>query len=112
VSDVLARAANGELVSCAEVKGMFRAAKAAKGLAGKETPNESRRAIAGRANAGAIIKHFGRDGAVMLLAMRENIRETLSFLEQEIDHSDGPDQSARQDENRDENPLGGKNGRR
>jgi hypothetical protein len=38
--------------------------------------------------------------------MRENIRETLSFLEREIEHSDGADQSdtARQDENRAGNP--------
>jgi hypothetical protein len=106
VSEVLARAANGKLVSCAEVTRMFRAAKAAKRVAGKKTRNESRRAVAGRANARAIIKQFGRDGAVMLLAMRENIHETLSFLEEEIDNSDGPDQAdtARQDPNRDGNP--------
>jgi hypothetical protein len=103
VSEVLARAAN---VSYAEVTRMFRAAKAAEQVAGKKTRNESRRAVAARANARAIIKQFGRDGAVMLLAMRENIHETLSFLEEEIDNSDGPDQAdtARQDPNRDGNP--------
>jgi Protein of unknown function (DUF3102) len=107
VSDVLARAANGELVSCAEVKGMFRAAKATKRPAGKQTQNESRRAgvrhegsspandETARANARALMKQFGRDGAVVLLGMRENILETLSFLEREIDNSDGPEKGTR-----------------
>jgi hypothetical protein len=38
------------------------------------------------------VKRFGRDDAVILLAMRESILETLSFLEREIDNSDGPDE--------------------
>jgi hypothetical protein len=104
VSEVLARAANGKLVSCAEVTRMFRAAKAAERLAGNETPNKSRRPRprhegssaanneSARVNARALVKQFGRDGAVLLLAMRENILETLSFLEREIDNSDGPDE--------------------
>jgi hypothetical protein len=62
---------------------LFRAAKAAKQLAGNQSPNKSRRAVTARANARVLLKQFGRDGVVILLAMRENIRETLTFLEQE-----------------------------
>jgi hypothetical protein len=104
VSDVLARAANGELLSCAEVKGMFRAAKAAERPTGKQTQNKLRRAglrhegssspandETARANARALMKQFGRDGAVVLLGMRENVLETLSFLEQEVNNSNGSD---------------------
>jgi hypothetical protein len=72
---------------------MFRAAREGKQrLASKE--NGSRRAgprhegsssaannVTSRANARALIKQFGRDGAVILPGMRESILETLSFLE-------------------------------
>jgi hypothetical protein len=40
------------------------------------------------------MKRFGRDGAVFLLGIRDDIRETLTFLEQELGGSDGPNQRA------------------
>jgi hypothetical protein len=106
VKDVLARAARGESISDAEVTRMFRAAKGAPGCNGTqdkgrrvgpqhEGPSparaEAKYEIA-KANARAIMKEFGRNGAILLLGIRDNIVETLTFLEQEINGSDGPHQ--------------------
>jgi hypothetical protein len=41
------------------------------------------------------MKEFGRNGAVLLLGMRENLLETLSFLEQEINSPNGPDEGGK-----------------
>jgi hypothetical protein len=109
VEEVLARTASGGRVSHAEVIRMLRAAKDRKRqVASKETAEKGRRAgpqhegpspareeakneIA-KANARAIMNEFGRNGAVLLLGMRENLLETLSFLEQEINSPNGPDE--------------------
>jgi hypothetical protein len=105
------RAARGERVSHAEVMRMFGAAKDRKHqVASKETGDKRRRLgpqhegpsareeakneIA-KANARAIMKEFGRNGAVLLLGMRENLLETLSFLEQEINSPNGPDEGGK-----------------
>jgi Protein of unknown function (DUF3102) len=105
VAEVLARAANGERVSDVEV---IRMLKERKRLASRETENKGRRAglprgeasstrgdannAIARANARALMSKFGRSGSVVLLGMRENILETLSFLEQEINASIAPDE--------------------
>jgi len=108
VKEVLARAARGERVSHAEVMRMFLAAKRPEAPGCEGTQDKGRRAgpqhegplpareeakneIA-KANARAIMKEFGRNGAVLLLGIRDNILETLTFLEQEINVSDGPHQ--------------------
>jgi hypothetical protein len=95
VNDVLARAASGERVSDAEGNRMFREFK---NRNRKETQSKGRRGQAkneiARANAQAIMKRFARDGAVFLLGIRDDIRETLTFLEQELGVSAGPNQRA------------------
>jgi hypothetical protein len=90
VSEVLARAANGERVSDADVRRMIHTAKQrTQRPAGGETGNKGDRAgpphresssargdasngIA-KANARALLNKFGRSGAVLLLGMQENI---------------------------------------
>jgi hypothetical protein len=106
VSEVLARAANGERVSHAEVVQMLRAAKERTRLAGRKPKTRDAaprpphgEALSGRgdtygaiakANARVLLDKFGRSGAVLLLGMQENIVETLAVLAQEIDASNGP----------------------
>jgi hypothetical protein len=95
VQAVLARAAGGVPVPAAEVKRMFREFK---NQNRKETQSKGRRGQAkneiAKANAQGIMKRFGRDGAVFLLGIRDDIRETLTFLEQELGVSQGPNQRA------------------
>jgi hypothetical protein len=108
VSEVLARAANGERVSHAEVSRMLRAAKEGTRLASRETEHKGDRvgpphgealsargdahsAIA-KANARVLLDKFGRGGAVLLLGMQETILETLAVLAQEINASNEPDE--------------------
>jgi hypothetical protein len=106
VFEVLARAANGERVSHAEVIQMLRSAKERTRLASRETENKRRRAgpphgealptrgdahsAIAKANARTLMSKFGRGGAVLLLGMQENILETLAVLAQEINASNGP----------------------
>jgi hypothetical protein len=95
VQAVVARAAGGVPVPAAEVKRMFREFK---NRNREETQSKGRRGQAkneiAKANAQAIVKRFGRDGAVFLLGIRDDISETLTFLEQELGVSDGPNQRA------------------
>jgi hypothetical protein len=95
VEAVLARAADGEPVSAAEVKRMVREFKNrnCQGSQGNgelsSCEREQSKNELVRANARAIVKRFGRDGAVFLLEMQNNILETLSLLGREIGVSDG-----------------------
>jgi hypothetical protein len=95
VQAVVARAASGVPVPAAEVKRMLREFKARNR---KETQGKGRRGQAkneiAHANAQAILKRFGRDGAVFLLGIRDDIAETLTVLEQELGTPGGPDQRA------------------
>jgi DUF3102 family protein len=96
VEEVLARAAARAPVSTAELKRMLREFKhrnreetqsnRCRERASCE-PGQVQNEIA-RANARAIIERFGRDGAALLVGMRENFLETLSYVEQEINASD------------------------
>jgi hypothetical protein len=109
VSEVLARAANGERVSHAEVIQMVRTAKQrTQRLASGETENKGGHAGpppgksssargdgSAKANARALLDKFGRSGAVLLLGMQENILETLAFLAHEIDASNELGEGAR-----------------
>jgi hypothetical protein len=100
VAEVLARAANGERVSDAEVVRSIRATK--QRPASRETKRNGarvgppRQALSARgdahsaiakANARALLDKFGRGGAVLLLGMQENILETLAVLAQEVSGS-------------------------
>jgi hypothetical protein len=97
VKAVLARAAGGEAVPAAEVRRMIREFKRRnrQGMPGNgrrelsSCEREQAKNEMARANARAIVKRFGRDGAAFILGMRDNILETLSFLEREMDVSDG-----------------------
>jgi hypothetical protein len=84
VQAVVARAAGGEPVPAAEVKRMFRDFKSRNRKETQSKRREQAKKAIAKANAQAIVKQFGRDGAVFLLGMRDNILETLSFLDQEI----------------------------
>jgi hypothetical protein len=90
VEAVLARAAGGEPVPATEVKRMLREFKDRNR---QETQNNRRRERTScepgqvrheiaRANAQLIIEKFGRDGAALLVGMRQDLPETLSYLEQ------------------------------
>jgi hypothetical protein len=92
VQEVLARAAARAPVSTAELKRMLLGFKHRnrQGMPGngRREPSSCEREQAknemARANARALVKRFGGDGAAFILEMQDNILETLSFLESEI----------------------------